>query len=225
MMDTRTAQTSRPREPLTRERVVTAALKVMDEEGLEAVSMRRVGRELGVEAMSLYNHVRDKEDLLDGITEQVMSEFRVPPDTSDWLEAGREAVREWRRLLKAHPQVIQVFVERHKPMDSITSMRPMEFALACLRGAGLSPQEAGEAFHAIGGYIFGFVLMETREMFGGPRSDHTPEELQAMIPADQLPNVAECFPAICMINPDEQFEFGLDLLLRGLQARLARSDG
>jgi AcrR family transcriptional regulator len=223
-MQTKTAPTTRPREPLTRERVVTAALKVMDKEGLEAVSMRRVGRELGVEAMSLYNHVRDKEDLLDGITERIMSEFRMPQDTSDWLEAGRQTVREWRRLLKAHPQVIQVFAERHKPVDSVSSLRPMEFALACLRGVGLSPEEAGEAFHAIGGYIFGFVLMETREMFGGPSSAMTPEELRAAIPADQLPNVAECFPAICMVNPDEQFEFGLDLLLRGLQARLALTD-
>lgn len=220
-MQTKHTSTGRPREPLTRERIVTAALKVMDEESLDAVSMRRVGRELGVEAMSLYNHVRDKEDLVDGIAERVMSEFRTPQDTSDWLEAGREAIREWRRLLKAHPQVIQVFAERNKPVDSVSSLRPMEFALACLRGIGLSTEEAGEAFHAIGGYIFGFVLMETREMFGGPGSAMTPEELEASIPADLLPNVAACFPAMCAIDPDEQFEFGLDLLLRGLLARLA----
>ena len=218
MMQTKAALTPRSREPLTRERIVIAALKVMDQESLDAVSMRRVGRELGVEAMSLYNHVRDKEDLLDGISEQVMSEFRTPQDTSDWVAASRASIREWRRLLKAHPQVIQVFAERHKPMESISSLRPMEFALACLRGIGLSPEEAGEAFHAIGGYIFGFVLMETREMFGGPGSTMTPEELRASIPADQLPNVAACFPAMCAIDPDEQFEFGLDLLMRGLLA-------
>jgi AcrR family transcriptional regulator len=212
--------TQEARERLTRERVVRAALKVMDDEGLGAVSMRRVGRELQVEAMSLYNHVRDKEDLLDGITEEVMSEFRIPQDTSDWREAGREAIREWRRLLKAHPQVIQLFAERNKPMASVSSLRPMEFALACLRGIGLSAEEAGEAFHAVGGYIFGFVLMETREMFGGPSSAMTPDELQAAIPSDELPNVAECFPAAGGIDADHQFEFGLDLLLRGLQARL-----
>ena len=99
----------------------------------------------------------------------------------------------------------------------------MEFALACLRGLGLPAQEAGEAFHAIGGYIFGFVLMETRQMFGGPGSTMTPEELQAALPADQLPNVAECFPAMGTVDPDDQFEFGLDLLLRGLQSRLEAS--
>src|SRR5437867_10194051 len=89
------------REALTRERIIRAALRIMDEEGLEAVSMRRIGRELGVEAMSLYNHVRDKEDILDSICELVLSEFRIP-NADGWTEGARLAAREYRRLLLAH---------------------------------------------------------------------------------------------------------------------------
>src|SRR5207247_2011645 len=86
------------REPLSRERVIGTALRVMDEDGLDAVTMRRIGRELGVEAMSLYNHVRDKEDILDSISEAVLSEFQVP-SADDWTEGLRAAAREYRRLL------------------------------------------------------------------------------------------------------------------------------
>ena len=83
-----TEQTTR-REPLTKERIVDAALRVMDAEGLEAVTMRRIGRELGVEAMSLYNHVEDKDDILNGVTERVMTGFDYPPFTGDWFQDGR----------------------------------------------------------------------------------------------------------------------------------------
>ena len=88
---------ARTREPLTRDRVIEAALRVMDTEGLEAVSMRRVAREVGVEAMSLYHHVEDKEDLLDGICEHVMAGFDFPDLVDDWAENCRRGARAWRR--------------------------------------------------------------------------------------------------------------------------------
>jgi len=215
--------TQKTREKLTRERVVEAALRVLDAEGIEAVTMRRVAREVGVEAMSLYNHVRDKEDLLDAVVEHVLLDFPTPDvDPSlDWSEYGRQVARGWRSVLIAHPHVLPLLAGSRSPVANPDAMLPMETALRALREAGLSDRDAVQAFHAIGGYIFGFVLMETREMFGGPGSAMTPEELEASIPADLLPNVAACFPAMCAIDPDEQFEFGLDLLLRGLLARLA----
>src|SRR5437867_110737 len=149
------------REKLSRERVIEAALHVLDEEGLDAVTMRRIGRELGVEAMSLYNHVRDKEDLMDGICTSVMAEFRYPEvDEADLIETGRRAARAWRHVLKAHPNVTQIFAERTKPMVSPEALRPMEFALDVLRRAGLSDRDAVRTFHAFGGYIQGFVLIE-----------------------------------------------------------------
>src|SRR3990170_2509500 len=119
------------REPLTRRRVIATALRLMDEEGIEALSMRRIGRELGVEAMSLYNHVKDKEDILDGITELVMTEFEFPEPHQDWRETVLETARAWRRMLKAHPKVLTLLSERKHPMESIEAFLPMD-SIGCL---------------------------------------------------------------------------------------------
>jgi AcrR family transcriptional regulator len=214
------ANAVRAREPLTRARVIEAALRVMDQEGLEAVSMRRVAREVGVEAMSLYHHVEDKEDLLDGICELVMAEFDFPERVDDWAENCRRGARAWRRLLQAHPAVMRLFAEQRGPVRSIDSMRPMEFALEILRGAGLSDRDTAQAFHAFGGYIQGFVMMELGSIAGGSDEEHMKmhAELAAAMPGE--------FPALQAVSryfadcePDEQFEFGLELLIRGLEAK------
>jgi AcrR family transcriptional regulator len=211
---------ARTRDPLTRDRVIEAAMRVMDEEGLESVSMRRVAREVGVEAMSLYHHVEDKEDLLNGICEHVMAEFDFPERVDDWAENCRRGARAWRRLLQAHPAVMRLFAEQRGPARSIDSMRPMEFALEILRGAGLSDRDTAQAFHAFGGYIQGFVMMELGSIAGGSDEEHMKmhAELAAAMPGE--------FPALQAISkyfaecePDEQFEFGLELLIRGLEAK------
>ncbi|HEX6131810.1 MAG TPA: TetR/AcrR family transcriptional regulator C-terminal domain-containing protein [Actinomycetota bacterium] len=215
---------SAKREPLTRERVVEAALRVMDEEGLEAVSMRRVAREVGVEAMSLYNHVRDKEDLLDGVAVRVMAEFGFPDEdeAADPIGYGREVARAWRRLLRAHPNVIALFATRHKPFGDVESLRPMEVALRALTDVGLSAEDAVQAFHVFGGYIMGYVLMETGQMFGpGDDGGADVEALRRTLPAEDLPNVTAALPWLATCDLDAQFEFGLDLLLEGLRARVA----
>ena len=162
----------RTREPLTRERVIEAAMRIMDEEGLDAVSMRRVAREVGVEAMSLYHHVEDKEDLLDGICEHVMAEFDFPEPVDDWAENCRRGARAWRSLLQAHPAVMRLFAEQRGPVRSIDSMRPTEFALRILRASGLSDRDTAQAFHAFGGYIQGFVMMELGSIAGGADEEH-----------------------------------------------------
>src|SRR4029453_9178029 len=100
---TEVAEETRHREPLTRDRIIETALRVMDDEGLEAVTMRRIGRELGVGARSPYNHVENKDDLLEGVPERAMNEFEFPASTGDWAEDARAMAREWRRLLGLHP--------------------------------------------------------------------------------------------------------------------------
>jgi AcrR family transcriptional regulator len=214
------------REPLTRRRVIETALRLMDEEGLEALSMRRIGRELGVEAMSLYNHVRDKEDILDGITELVMTEFEFPEAAGEWRDTVLEACRAWRRMLKAHPKVLTLLSERKHPMESIDAFLPMEHAFAILRSGGLSDQDVARAYSAFGGYIFGFVLMEVGNVT--PGSGHgfdmpSPEELRRLIPADRLPHAADILPLLCECDWDEQFDFGIRLLMAGLEATALRS--
>src|SRR5438876_3882161 len=150
--------TTKERERLTRERIIAAALGVMDTDGLEAVSMRRIAREVGVEAMSLYHHVRDKEDVLDGICEAVMGEFEYPDAAGDITERLRAGARSYRRLLQTHPDVMRLFAERHGPArSSPESFRPMEFALQLFREAGLSDRHRVQAFHPVRGHMHGIV--------------------------------------------------------------------
>jgi AcrR family transcriptional regulator len=206
--------------PLTRERIVEAALRVMDAEGLEAVTMRRIGRELGVEAMSLYNHVEDKEEILEGVTERVMNEFEFPASSGEWLEDARAMSREWRRLLALHPSVCQLLAERHKPLEGLSTYRAMDAALGVLRQAGLADREVTQAFNALGSYILGFVMMEQGLMLGTDE-EHARRHQQAAdaLQSAGLPNVLACFPYFADCSPDEQFDFGLDLMIRGIQAR------
>jgi AcrR family transcriptional regulator len=212
---------TKERERLTRERIIAAALRVMDTDGLEAVSMRRIAREVGVEAMSLYHHVRDKEDVLDGICEAVMQEFEYPDEAGDISERLRAGARSYRRILQAHPDVMRLFAERHGPArSSPDSYRPMEFALRLFREAGLSDRDCVQAFHAFGGYIQGFVMME-----GGTIASSEPvnrkQDLAAMLPLDEFPVLAAVSRYFAECDGDEQFEFGMDLMIRGLTTSIA----
>jgi AcrR family transcriptional regulator len=214
------------RAPLSRARIVDAALGIMDGEGLEAVTMRRVGRELGVEAMSLYNHVRDKEDLLDAITERVMVAFRLPDPAEDWREDVRRTAQEWRRVLRLHPNVVRLMAERTKPMTSVDSFRPMDHAIEVLRRAGLSDRDTVQAFHAFGGYIFGFVLLENGMMLGQPDDEEhrrSHEELGRLLGDGDLPNLAAIIPYFVECASQEQFDFGIEMLIAGVAERVAAS--
>ena len=211
------------REPLTRQRIIQAALRIMDLEGLEAVTMRRIGRDLGVEAMSLYNHVRDKEDILDGICEEVLAEFRVPQEDT-WEEATRRGAHEYRRLLLAHPNVITLMSGRETPFTNPDSLRAYEFALDVFRSAGLSQADSAKAFHTFGGYILGYVMMEVGLMIGGPQDEahrKAHEDMGRLVGSADLPRLREALPHFIDCDVEEQFEFGLDLLIEGLRARTA----
>jgi AcrR family transcriptional regulator len=233
-MSTRTRKSAREpaaaREPLSRERVVEAALRVMDEEGLDAVSMRRIAREVGVEAMSLYHHVRDKEDLLDAVCARVMKEFRFPDEDRPWIDVARDGAREWRRVLREHPNVMAVWAERQRPMTDLEALMPMEFALRVIGRAGLDERDSVQVFNVIGGYIMGVVMMEVGAMFsaGTTRGDETIDlhglaaEMPDPLPLDRLPHLVASLPYLAECDPDEQFEFGLELLLAGIQATADR---
>ena len=213
--------TTKPRERLTRDRVIDAGLLVMDTEGLEAVSMRRVAREVGVEAMSLYNHVQDKDDLLQGICDRVMGDFVFPEPTEDWAEMCKAGARSWRNVLQAHPDVMRLFAETHGPSPHLAGSAPSDRVRpASAPRGGLSDRDTVQAFHALGGYIQGFVMME-----GG--SIHKSEGAGGIFDASTNLD-PDAFPALRAVSryfadcsADEQFEFGLDLLVRGLQAKVA----
>lgn len=217
---------ARDRERLSHERIVATAMKIMDAEGLEAVSMRRVAHELGVEAMSLYHHVEDKEDILDGICEMVMSEFRFPEPSDDWEQVARQGARAWRDIIRSHPSCMRLFAERRKPVSRPEALRPMEFALGVIRSAGLSERDTVLAFRAFGGYIQGSILTEISPIVGeAPAQAPSHGEMATALSPEDFPHLAEAFPFFDECEPDEQFEFGLDLMLEGIQAKArARKD-
>ncbi len=224
-MPTPTKETQ-PRERLTRERILHTALRLMDDEGLDAVTMRRVGRELGVEAMSLYNHVEDKEEILSGVIEAVMAEFEFPEAADDWRESARRIARAWRDLFRRHPNVITLMSEQRKPMTSPEALRPMEHALALLSRIGLEEAEAVRAFRAFGGFIQGFVMQEVANMFGGDEGvDVRPEDLARVMPLDELPVITAHLPHLFHCDYEAEFEYGLDLMIRGLEAKVAEREG
>jgi AcrR family transcriptional regulator len=210
------------REKLTRERVIAAALQVLDEDGLEAVTMRRVAREVGVEAMSLYNHVKDKDDLLQGVCNRVMADFEFPTEPGEWADRCRAGARSWRRVLQAHPDVMRLFAETHGPSTSSPeSLKPTEFALRLLQEVGLSDRDTVQAFHAFGGYIQGFAMMEGGSIKGRAPEEHYPLLGEANELLEEFPTLHAVSQYWAECDADEQFEFGLDLLVRGLQARVA----
>ena len=211
------------RPSLSRERILRAAVEIMDAEGIEAVTMRRIGRELGVEAMSLYNHVEDKAAILDGICEVVMAEFAFPPETEDWEELARAGARAWRDMLRSHPNVIALFAERKHPMSSVAGLRPMEFALDVIRRTGLSDDEVVRTFRVFGGYIMGFVLMEQGNMLSGVGGAEKPtaSDVAALLDANEVPCFVSLLPHLVDCDTDENFDFGLELLIAGIRSRIA----
>ncbi|MDP9329474.1 MAG: TetR/AcrR family transcriptional regulator [Actinomycetota bacterium] len=213
---------TKTREKLTRERVIDAALQVMDAEGLEAVSMRRVAREVGVEAMSLYHYVKDKDDLLAGICDRVMADFEFPDATGDWNQRVRAGARSWRRVLQAHPDVMRLFAVTHGPSQSAPdALRPTEFALGLFKEAGLSDRDTVQAFHAFGGYIQGFAMMEGGSINPVAAAEDHLGKVASAVSAEDFPVLAAVSRHFAECDADEQFEFGLDLLIKGLRARVS----
>lgn len=219
------------RVPLTRERILDAAVAVMDAEGLDAVTMRRLGRELGVEAMSLYNHVEDKDDVLAGIQERIMSRFDIPGVDGDWIERLRGMARTFRALLLEHPGLVTLLSgHQSRPFTDPSSLRPIEVVLETLRGAGLSDDDTVHAYRALVGFVMGNAVLEIGGFFG-ERAERegwpAPEAMAAQLPAEEIPTIVRMLPALWSCDAATEFERGLDMLLEGLRSRLmsAPADG
>ena len=147
-----------PRTPLSRERVLRAAVRLADEGGFESVTMRRLGRELGVQAMSLYNHVANKDDIRNGIVEMVMAEIETPADGEDWKAAIRQSAISTHEVFLRHPWAcsLQMATTTFNPEQ----MQHTEWILRTLREAGFSADMTHHAYHALEGHITGFTLWQ-----------------------------------------------------------------
>ena len=203
------------RRPLSRRRVLEAAVRFVDREGLEALSMRKLGSDLGVEAMSLYNHVPNKDALLDGMVEVLLGELEVPSTDRSWEERVREAYRDFRRLARRHPNVFPLLVVR--PPRAMDGVWLVEEFLKTMRGAGFDAMTALYAFRTLSGYAMGYAMAEIRGFAmepGGGRSG------ASALPADQFPNIHRLEERLGEVDRDAEFEFGLDLILAGLKEKL-----
>ncbi len=206
------------REPVTRDRVLDTALALADEAGLEAVSMRRIGKTLGVEGMALYNHVANKDEILDGIVERVLVEIPLPAVDGQWRAEMRTRAIAARRVFLAHPWAIGLLEARYAG-SSPTRLQYFDAVLGCLRAAGFDATLAMRAFSIIDSFVYGFILQEISLPFDDS------DELQE-VGDDLLRQMADAYPHLTEATVqamadswdyDEQFEFGLDLILGALE--------
>jgi AcrR family transcriptional regulator len=196
-----------------------------DAGGIEALSMRKLGEELGVEAMSLYTHVSSKEDLLDGMTDAVFAEIELPADGTDWRRAMRERALSTRAALSRHPWATPLMQSRTHPGPA--TLRHHDTVIGALRGAGFSIALTAHAFSALDSYIYGFALQQTSLPFEtGEQTAELAEMIMAPFAAGEYPHLTE-LTVEHVLHPGydygDEFEFGLDLILDGLEAARPRT--
>lgn len=205
---------------LSPERIVDAAARVADASGLTGVSMRTVARELGVEAMSLYHHVPNKEALLDALADWVFDRIPLPDPSLPWREALTRRWVDARATLSAHPWGLGLIESRRSPGPA--TLRNHDAVLGCLLGAGFPVPLAATAFSALDAYVFGFVLTEQTLPFEPGESAEEFVEALAL-PTDDYPHLATFIAA--QVGPDyahsDEFVIGLDLILDALEQRLS----
>jgi len=208
------------RAPLSRQSVFEAAVHLADRDGVAGLSMRRLAQELGVEAMSLYHHVANKEAILDGMVDLVFGEIELPATDVDWRVAMRRRALSARRELLRHPWSVGLMETRKNPGPA--TLRHHDAVLGCLRRAGFSIALAGHVFSLIDSYVVGFVLQEqnipirTADELAG-----TAEKVATHMPEGDFPYLAEMM--IHATQPGyafaDEFENGLDLILEGIARR------
>jgi AcrR family transcriptional regulator len=219
-MTTPADSTVEPRAPLSRERVLHAAIALADEGGIESLTMRKLGQALGVEAMSLYNHVANKDDVLDGIVDLVLSEIELSPAARDWEAAIRKTAISAHEALLRHPWACSLILSPTTVRVIPARMRYMEALLRRLREADFSAELTYHAYHALDSHILGFTLWE----IGHSLPTEEPKDFIATFlrdfPLDEYPYLAEHIEqhlAETSHVDEGEFEFGLDLILDGLK--------
>jgi AcrR family transcriptional regulator len=226
-MATNVASNSEPRVPLSRERVLQAAIALADQGGIESLTMRKLARALGVEAMSLYNHVANKGDLVDGIVDVVVGEIELPA-AEDWEAAIREYAISAHEALLRHPWACSLVMSPTTTRAARTQrLRYMEWLLGLLREAGFSPELTYHAYHALDGHILGFTLWQLGHSAGTKEigdaeglADFAAAFLRKLQADGDYPYVSEHVEQhIVGLGDDsgQEFAFGLDLILDGLK--------
>jgi AcrR family transcriptional regulator len=209
---------TRRRSPLSREEVLQAALELADREGIGSLTMRRLGQVLEVEAMSLYNHVANKEDIQDGLVDLVFSEIALPSIDAPWKQGMRDRAVSARHALLRHPWAISLMQSRNTPGPA--TLRHHDAVIGSLRRAGFTIDMAAHAYAVIDGYVYGFALQEANLPYrSAAESSELAESVRRRLGATEHPHLAEMIehamtPGYAYAN---EFNFGLDLILDGLE--------
>ncbi|WP_066944288.1 TetR/AcrR family transcriptional regulator [Streptomyces lushanensis] len=220
---TRRTAAQPPRETLTRQRVLRAAVELADTGGLETLSMRKLGEAVGVEAMSLYNHVANKEDLLDGMVDLVFGEVELPTPGDEWRQAMRRRAMSMRDVLFRHRWAIGLMESRSTPGPA--TLRHHDAVLGCLREGGLSLTLTAHAVSVLDSFIHGFALQEKTLPFDTPEETaEVAESIMSGFGDGEYPYLTEIATAHVM-RPGyaygDEFAFGLDLILNALERAAA----
>jgi AcrR family transcriptional regulator len=204
--------------PLSRERILAAGLDLADQSGIESLTMRKLGETLGFEAMSLYNHVANKDDLLDGMIDLVLAETEAPSPAQQWDAAIRASAISVYQALRRHAWACNLLMSpgRVRP----TRLRYMDLLLGSLRDAGFSADTTYHAYHVLDAHIFGFSLWQSSHSYDAAQITDLVATFERMIPADVYPHLHEHAEQHMTQGPHREvsaFEFGLDLILDGLK--------
>jgi AcrR family transcriptional regulator len=205
-----------PRVPLTGEKVLRAAISIADEQGVGAVTMRAVGAHLGVEAMSLYNHVKNKDAILDGMVDLVVEEIDLPTDTDDWREAMRRRAISAHQAFSRHPWAPALMDSRQT--SGPARLRYFDWVLAILVAAGFSLGAAARCFSLLDSYIYGFGLQQLNLAAGDAPPEEAAMAMLSAVPAVDYPVLHRMVLMAMDVGYDAEadFAFGLDVILTGL---------
>ncbi|MFD3743674.1 TetR/AcrR family transcriptional regulator C-terminal domain-containing protein [Nocardia sp. NPDC058633] len=211
-----------PRTPLTRERVLRAAIDLADQQGLAALSMRNLAKTVGVEAMSLYNHVANKDDLYDGIVDLVVAEIHVPLAGGDWRAELRHRAVSAHEVLLNHRWATGLLGSRVNVGPAM--LRYVDATLGCLITAGFTYEQADRAWNALDSHIYGFTLQAINFPLDPSEYASAAEQFLPLIPADTHPHMHALADLVITGTHSgaADFTFGLDLLLEGLARLLPR---
>jgi AcrR family transcriptional regulator len=218
---------SAPKMRLSRDLVLSAALEVVDGEGLAALTMRRLGQQLGRDPMSLYRYAKNRDELLDGVSELVLGELPINSADPDWQAQLRRIAHNFRELALRHPNVVPLLVTR--PLSTplglrpLGTLRPLEQILSLLIGAGFAPTDALHVYRAYSGYLYGHILNELQEFIVDPEENEALLRLGLhRLPPKEFPRLRALTPVLADYDGMAELDEGITILLSGLSERLSR---
>jgi TetR/AcrR family tetracycline transcriptional repressor len=213
-----------PHEPITPDSVADAALRIIDSQGLDGLTVRALAAELGVGTMTLYWYVKNKDEVLDLVADRLLASVVIPPLEQDWLVSVREGAIAVRSALLSHPRAVPIIVGRGS--FGPNGLRLLEGSIGVFRSAGFSDEDSAYAYLAISNFVTGFCVFETAAAEGTPTPQNIGQlarQYIALLPSDRYPNLMAAAPKLFGGDRDARFGLALDYLIAGFEARLEAS--